>query len=83
VTGKLVFFYHPLRVSKDLAYEGVNWADGKLMQATGAKIRSSARVCFLGGVSSLLPICEKIKTPDLLIEFFRLIYICLKDKPEN
>ncbi len=31
VTSKLVFFYHPLRVAKDVAFEGVNWADGRLL----------------------------------------------------
>jgi len=83
LTSKMVLFYHPLRVMKDIAYEGVAWADGKLLPQTGVKSKASTRISFLGGVSSLLPICTKITKSEILVEYFRLIYLCLKDRPEN
>jgi hypothetical protein len=83
VTSKLVFFYHPLRVAKDAVFEGVSWADGRMLPQTGAKRGSITRLSYLGGVSSLLPIATKVTSADSLAAYFKLLLICLKDKPEN
>jgi hypothetical protein len=85
---KLVMFYHPLRASKSVAYEGVNKVDGKFLGLSGVKQITPNRMSFLGGVCSLLPIVEKIGEANenqgfLLLEWLKLLLICLKDRPEN
>jgi len=86
---KLVLFYHPLRAARGLAYEGAKEADGRLIGASGAKLVPPSRMSYLGGICSLLPIVSRINEVqgperfDLLMDWAQLLFICLKDRPEN
>jgi hypothetical protein len=88
LTNHLVLFLHPLRTSKEVAYEGVSGLDAAITHGSGVKLMKSCRMTFLGGISGLLPLLEGILSqPEnqggLLHEWIELVFICLRDNPEN
>jgi hypothetical protein len=88
LASSLYLFYHPMRVSEQIAYDGMNKSDGKLLGLSGFKHMGNLRMSYLGGICAFLPIVEKISEfpeffHELTLEWFRLLVLCLKDRPEN
>lgn len=88
LSSGLYLFYHPMRISNKTCYDGMNKCDSRLLGLSGCKHLSNLRMSYLGGICALLPIVEKISDlkqnfNELIIEWFRLLLICLKDRPEN
>ena len=88
LSKNLFCFYHPLRVSEKVAYDGLAKYDAHMVGLTGSKQLPNTRMNYLGGICALLPIVEKIALQpqgknSLFAEWIRLLIACLKDRPEN
>ena len=56
----LLCFYHPLRVTNRMVYDGMGKYDGKMLGLSGTKHLPNTRMNYLGGICALLPIVDKI-----------------------
>ena len=88
VSNSLYSFFHPVRISTRIAFDGMGRCDGKLIGLSGFKHLGNLRMSYLGGICALLPIVEKISNftanhHELLVEWVKLLILCLKDRPEN
>jgi WD40 repeat protein len=88
LTNNIVLFLHPLRTSEEVAYEGVSGLDAAITHGAGVKLTKSCKTAFLGGIIGLLPLLEGILSQSenqggLLHEWIGLLFICLRDNPEN
>ena len=71
-----------------MVYDGMGKYDGKMLGLSGTKHLPNTRMNYLGGICALLPIVDKIAEQpsnhnSLLLEWIKLLIICLKDRPEN
>jgi hypothetical protein len=85
--NNLSLFYHPLRSTANLAFEGVHRSDATFIGVAGAHTFPVNRMSYLGGICSLLPLLERIKEAgnqaQLLIDWLRLLSVVLHERPEN
>ncbi|OMJ89253.1 hypothetical protein SteCoe_8641 [Stentor coeruleus] len=82
----LLMIFHPERTYKNYTYSAIGSIVAKLIGLTGAKSMTIRKNTSFGGILMLLPILNRIiqlQSSDLLIEWFRLVMLCLKDRPNN
>mmetsp|Transcript_19775 Transcript_19775/g.36430 ORF Transcript_19775/g.36430 Transcript_19775/m.36430 type:complete len:2240 (+) Transcript_19775:1474-8193(+) len=88
LTSSIALFFHPLRASSDFAFEGVSKNDAAITSGAGVKLNKPSRMAFFGGLSGLMPLLELILSqPEdrgaLLYEWLELLFISLRDNPDN
>lgn len=86
VSKSLVIVLHPERTHKNFVYNAVNESAGTLQGLAGVKCFVLQKNSSFGGIKAFLPMLPKIlesESGDLLIEWFRLIMLSLKDRPDN
>ena len=82
----LYLLIHPERTDKGNTYSVAGNIVGSFMGISGSKTFNPRKSTSLGGILNLLPILSHIfelEDTDLLLEWFRLLTFCLKDRPSS
>lgn len=86
LSNHLILLLHPERSDKNLIYSAVGPISGQFLGITGSKTLNPRKITSLGGICMLIPILSKVfelEDCDLLVEWFRLLTFCIKDRPDN
>ena len=86
ISKHLVMVFHPERTHGNCAYSAIGSGVARFQGLTGSKSFTLRKNTSFGGIMMLLPILSRIiqiESVDLMEEWFRLVMMCLKDRPDN